>query len=295
MFRNLIVSTWIALASSSLAFAQSTTRISVDSGGTESKGQSQRGRISADGHYIVFESSASNLVPGDTNSKTDVFVHDALHGVTTRVSIGLSGAQGDFGSFGLSLSADGRWAAFNSTSTTFVLGDTNSAPDMFVRDRGAASAFTSFRSGDGNSPACPCANNGSTGSGCENSAGTGGANLPGSGSASLSADTVLLTSSGELPSSLSVVLQGSTAIAAVNFGDGPRCMGGALERLFVPSASGGSTSTPQVGDPSIRAQSATLGDTIPLGATRFYQVYYRDSNLGFCPGGFNATNAVAIA
>jgi hypothetical protein len=48
------------------------------------------------------------------------------------------------------------------------------------------------------------------------------------------------------------------------------------------------------GDPTVSSRSAALGDTIPLGATRIYQVYYRDPNLVFCPSGFNASNAVSI-
>ena len=98
-----------------------------------------------------------------------------------------------------------------------------------------------------------------------------------------------------MPSALSIFLQGDTVIAPTPFGGGLRCAGGVLRRLYVKSASGGSISAPQFGDPSISARSATLGDTIPLGATRIYQVYYRDSNLGFCPGGFNVTNALLVA
>ena len=91
------------------------------------------------------------------------------------------------------------------------------------------------------------------------------------------------------------MLQGDAVIAPVNFGDGLRCAGGNLKRLYVKSASGGVVNAPQAGDPLISARSATLGDTIPLGATRIYQVYYRDPNLGFCAGGFNVTNAMLIA
>jgi hypothetical protein len=74
-----------------------------------------------------------------------------------------------------------------------------------------------------------------------------------------------------------------------------RCAGGVLDRLYVTHAIGGVISAPQSGDPTISARSAVLGDTIPIGATRIYQVYYRDPNLAFCPGGFNVTHAIAIA
>ena len=84
-------------------------------------------------------------------------------------------------------------------------------------------------------------------------------------------------------------------IAPTTFGGGLRCAGGVLKRLYVKSASGGTISAPQFLDPSVSAKSASLGDTIPLGALRVYQVYFRDSNLSYCPAGFNVTNAIVIA
>jgi hypothetical protein len=155
-------------------------------------------------------------------------------------------------------------------------------------------AGTSFCFGDGTGAACPCANTGSAGHGCNNSAATGGALLMASGVPSLSLDTLEFTSTSELPSALSIVLQGDATIAPVPFGDGLRCAGGSLLRLYSKNASGGIVLAPGPGDPTVSARSAALGDTIPLGATRIYQVYYRDPNLVFCPSGFNASNAVAV-
>jgi hypothetical protein len=152
--------------------------------------------------------------------------------------------------------------------------------------------------GDGSAGPCPCANSGTAGHGCQNSAATGGALLSASGVASFAFDTFQLTSSGELPSALSIVLQGSAAIAPANFGDGLRCAGGTLKRLRVENAVGGTLSYPDGAETPIHVQSATLGDAIPLGATRHYQVYYRDSSLGFCPdppgSTFNVTGAVSV-
>jgi hypothetical protein len=85
-----------------------------------------------------------------------------------------------------------------------------------------------------------------------------------------------------LPTALSIFLQGTTAIAPLGFGDGLRCTGGALKRLYVHNAVGGVVSAPQPGEPSISARSAALGDVITAGATRHYQTYYRDPVLGFC-------------
>jgi hypothetical protein len=162
----------------------------------------------------------------------------------------------------------------------------------------ALGSFESFCFGDG-SPAfaCPCGNSGLRERGCQNSASTGGAYLRASGSTS--PDQVVLTSSRELPSALSIFLQGDAPIAGgVPFGDGVRCIGGHLARLYSKHASRGGVSAPASGDPSITAQSAALGDPIPSGATRYYQVYYRDPDLAFCaaPAGatWNVSSAVAI-
>jgi hypothetical protein len=148
--------------------------------------------------------------------------------------------------------------------------------------------------GDGTIALCPCFNNGAPAHGCDNSAATGGAIVSGSGTPSLAHDSVVLATSGEMPTALSIVLQGDSIIAVVPFGDGLRCAGGTLKRLYTKHAVGGAITAPQAGDPSISARSAALGDTIPLGGTRVYQVYYRDPSLTFCPAGFNATNAVAV-
>ena len=100
---------------------------------------------------------------------------------------------------------------------------------------------------------------------------------------SLSHDTLKLTSLGELPSVTSVVLQGDAQIAPAFFGDGLRCAGGHLKRLYTKQASGGVVVVPQPGDLSISARSAALGDAIQVGTLRVYQVYYRDPSLTFCP------------
>jgi plastocyanin len=152
--------------------------------------------------------------------------------------------------------------------------------------------------GDGSlATPCPCANNGALGNGCANSANAAGAHLSASGTTS--PDTLVLHASGELPTVLSIFLQGNASNASgVIFGDGLRCAAGTLKRLYAHSASGGAVSAPQAGDPSVSAQSALLGDVIAPGSTRYYQVYYRDSNLAFCPtppgNSWNVTNAWSV-
>ena len=89
--------------------------------------------ISADGRFVAFDSEATNLVPGDTNDASDVFVRDRQTGTTRRVSVSSGGAQGNGASFDPAISADGRFVAFNSDATNLVPGDTNGAADVFVR------------------------------------------------------------------------------------------------------------------------------------------------------------------
>ncbi len=114
-----------------------TERVSVDSGGAE--GDDSSGyhglSISADGRLVAFEAYASNLVAGDTNGVSDVFVHDRQSGTTERVSVDSLGAQGNDRSYHPSISADGRCVAFGSWATNLVGGDTNGAYDIFVHDR----------------------------------------------------------------------------------------------------------------------------------------------------------------
>jgi Tol biopolymer transport system component len=115
-----------------------TTRIDVSSYGRQTARGSQSGppAISADGRYVAFASNAPNLVSGDTNRVTDIFVRDRKRGLTVRVNVGPRGRQGRKGNSGqLSMSADGRLVAFVSSATNLVAHDTNHEPDVFLRDR----------------------------------------------------------------------------------------------------------------------------------------------------------------
>jgi hypothetical protein len=157
---------------------------------------------------------------------------------------------------------------------------------------------TPFCAGDGSLPVpCPCGNLGAQGHGCNNSANTGGSVLTACGVTT--PDTVVLSATGELNSSLSIFLQGTNTLGQpTKFGDGMRCIAGVLKRLAVKNALHGVVAYPLGNEQGIRARSAALGDTIPPGATRFYQVYYRDPSLGFCPApqgdSWNVSNALAI-
>ncbi len=122
-----------------------TTRVSVATDGAEGTSGSGGPAISADGRYVAFTSSATDLVAGDTNESADVFVHDRVAGTTVRVNVATDGAQAS-GSGGLgSISGDGRYVVFGSNATNLVPGDTNDNPDVFVRDRFApTTAFGDF-------------------------------------------------------------------------------------------------------------------------------------------------------
>ena len=115
-----------------------TTRVSVGPAGTEGNASSSDPAISHDGRWVAFASQADNLVPGDTNEVSDVFVHDRLTATTTRISVGPGGTQADDDSSNPSMSADGRWVAFYSFATNLVVGDSNGFGDVFVHDRQTA-------------------------------------------------------------------------------------------------------------------------------------------------------------
>ena len=126
-----------------------TTRISVGNDGSLPNGNSRSPAISASGRYVAFDSSATNLFPGSTQTggAADVFVRDTCLGAlsacvptTILVSVATDGSQptGTYPSYGDSrdaaISADGRFLAFNSAATNLVPNDTNGWLDIFVRD-----------------------------------------------------------------------------------------------------------------------------------------------------------------
>ncbi|MEJ2146297.1 MAG: hypothetical protein P8020_14290 [Acidobacteriota bacterium] len=111
------------------------TRVSVDSSGHDANGLSQRGKISADGRYVYFNSEASNLVPEDNNGVVDVFVHDRLTGETRRINVSSEGTESNGWSWLAYISSDGFCAVFHSDASNLVPGDTNGLRDTFLHDR----------------------------------------------------------------------------------------------------------------------------------------------------------------
>ncbi|HEV7534296.1 MAG TPA: hypothetical protein VGP90_01600, partial [Acidimicrobiia bacterium] len=89
----------------------------------------------SDGNVVAFASDSSNLVPGDTNSASDIFIRNRHNGSTERVSVAGDGGQANGASLWPGMSGDGRFVVFASDASNLVPGDTNGAMDVFVRDR----------------------------------------------------------------------------------------------------------------------------------------------------------------
>jgi Tol biopolymer transport system component len=329
-----------------------TQLVSAGLAGSPADGQSSHPALSGDGRFVAFTSIATNLIAGDLNGFDDVFVRDLLSGSIERVSVTLLGAEADNWSAFPFINGDGRFVGFGSKSDTLVAGDSNAVRDLFVRDRlaqtteqlsldgnsvgvddessglsisadGTRSVFQSdnadlvpndlnLRSdvflrargaffaqhcfGDGSQGLCPCANAGLSGRGCAHSFDARGARLAAGGEPTL--DSVVIAAHELPPSALCILLQGSQTIPAASFGDGLRCAGGQLLRLYSRHASLGSVSLPGPFDTSLAARSAQLGAPIPTGAQRCYQFYFRDAAAGFCPAPqgstFNTSPAITI-
>ena len=109
--------------------------ITVDASGLGgANGPSTDPDISGNGRYVVFTSTATNLVAEDTSSNPDVYLRDQQTGVTRLVSVATTGNAGNGASVEPSVSDDGRFVAFASTSSDIVSGDNNGDSDVFVRD-----------------------------------------------------------------------------------------------------------------------------------------------------------------
>ncbi len=144
--------------------------------------------------------------------------------------------------------------------------------------------------GDGSGTACPCGNNGSSGHGCANSANATGANVFGFGEASTITDSLAIEAFGMPATTSCLFFQGTALSTVAPFGDGLRCVGGSVIRLGTKSTSGGSATYPGPGDQPVSVRGA-----VPVnGATRYYQVWYRNA-AAFCTSStFNTTNALIV-
>ncbi len=263
---------WLAAVLGGPVAGQVTGRVSVDSGGMEGNRDSYLPSISSDGRYVAFESDAWNLVVWDTNDAHDAFVHDRLSGVTERVSVASSGAQGNGDSYtpamlyvSSSISTDGRYVAFTSYATNLVGGDTNGDWDVFVRDRGAGIG-TKYCTANANSTGSP-------------------ADLSAAGSASSGASCLVLTST-PVPNQSGIFFHGANP-SQIPFGNGFMCTTGGIARGSVVMGVGNAATYTY--DNSVAKQSlATF-----VGSTRNFQHWFRDPAVGGAV--FNTSNAISIS
>jgi hypothetical protein len=164
-----------------------------------------------------------------------------------------------------------------------------------ARFRCANDLIESVCSGHGGASKCPCDTTGAEGHGCPNFTHASGAELRASGATSN--DTIIFAADQLLPSTTCLVFQGNAyGYSPLFVGDGLRCATGTLKRLYTKTAVNGAITAPEAGDPSLRTLVQSHGDPLPLGAVRYYQVWYRDPSPSFCiSNGFvNMSNGIRL-
>jgi hypothetical protein len=115
--------------------AGTTTLVSADVSGLPGNGESFPDAISTNGQFVLFESAASDLVSGDNNGQSDVFLRNLVNQNTILISVNTNGVPGDGSSHSAVMTPDARYVAFSSAASDLSAGDTNGIPDVFVRDR----------------------------------------------------------------------------------------------------------------------------------------------------------------
>ncbi len=110
-------------------------QVSVGFGGVQPDGDSTQPVLSADGRFLAFTSSADNLIAGDDNAASDVFLADLSSGTIQRVSVTSAGFQARGDSYNPSISADGGLISFTSAANNLVPRDHNRVPDVFTYAR----------------------------------------------------------------------------------------------------------------------------------------------------------------
>jgi Tol biopolymer transport system component len=281
---------------------RTTEIVSISSSGAQGDDASwMPSSVSGDGRFVAFTSHARNLGSAPPDFFYDIFLRDRQNGTTVQITPGLG--FGD--SAGPSpITSDGRFIAFGSYAANIAPGDDNNAQDAYVYDRLGAPNFTSLCDpGLAGVISCPCGNAPSgSGRGCDNSAATGGASLAATGGTFVSSDSLVFTTTGEKPTATSVVLQGTASLASgALYGQGVRCVGGTLKRLYTKTAYAGSITAPEfiyTTDLTVSARSAQVGNPISPGQSRWYLVFYRDPTvLGGCPSSstFNATQTGLVS
>jgi Tol biopolymer transport system component len=321
---------------------------SVGLGGALANASSFQPKLSQDGGVVAFRSAATNLVAGDTNGVSDIFVRERASGTTTVATRSTSGALvGPHGTIGhFRLSADGAHVAFSSNATNLIEADMNGNSDAFVHDRISAETqvFSVDSNGEqtsgiveglsadgqlvlfhseasatpddvpgnsvflhdrsivvprafcfGTAAACPCGNAGPTGHGCANHSGTLGARLRSIGTSSVASDDYLLVGSLLTANSPALIFQGTSRVnggQGVVFGDGLRCVGGAVLRIGVRVAD--SSGSVAFGAPLGDTPISVRGQVPAAGGTFHYQAWYRDAVDWCTPSTFNLSTGLSV-
>ena len=108
--------------------------ISSNRNGTDSDGASMNASVSADGQVVAYESVAEDLITGDNNEHSDIFIYNVTTEITSRVSVSSAGVQADGPSFNPQVSSDGNIVVFESDATNLVTGDSNNRRDIFIHN-----------------------------------------------------------------------------------------------------------------------------------------------------------------
>jgi len=111
-----------------------TTRLSRSTAGLEGNGDSFEPALSADGRFVAFASNANNLVAGDGNGRSDIFLHDRQLNTMTRVSVKSGGGEANSLSEHASISRDGKWVAFATAASNLDPADPDGVRDIYRKD-----------------------------------------------------------------------------------------------------------------------------------------------------------------
>ncbi|MBL8863887.1 MAG: hypothetical protein JNK02_18000 [Planctomycetes bacterium] len=244
-------------------------RASVSSSGVQGNASSQslRAWIAVDGTRVIFDSLASNLVPGDTNGARDVFEHDFETGLTRRLVLGLNGAEADAAIELWGVSTDGRYLTIRSEATNLVAGAQDGLAHAYLVDLGPQCFVASYCSAQPNS----------TGLSAE---------IQSTGTPSFALNNFVLSALGLPASTTCTFFHGTTRVEPpATFGNGLRCAGGTLVRLGTSQAVDGVV---------IAFQDLSGGAyaTLQPGEVRRFQLVYRDALAG--GAGFNTTAALEV-
>jgi Tol biopolymer transport system component len=243
--------------------AATTVIVSVDSNGMLGNADSYLPTMSRDGTHVVFASDASNLVVGDTNLTADIFIHDLPSATTSRASISSGGFQGNHGCLTCSISADGRFVAFDSDSTNLVANDTNSVTDVFLNDTSCSGAISNYCTAKINSLGC----------------------LPSIGSVGVPAgsgpDGFYVTAAGVLNNKLGMMLWSLTP-ASNPFGGGILCLQQPITRTPSQPSGGSPTGIDCTGSYAFHFSHAYMIQQLLAGNTTVYAQYW-SRDPGFAP------------